>query len=269
MAEEPLVQEVVNEVVADVVTTTRASNGVAILLVGGACICAAVGGYFFAMRRLETKYKKIADDEIADMKAHYRAKEQELDEKKAEKAPLDEVMREHGYTTKMEGPDETVWVKVDPSVEDDEDSVADIPDSSGVSEVQNVFYNAEAWDYKVELANRSEDVPYVIHRDEYFGEETPFEQITLTYYEGDDVLADSHDTPIDDQDAMVCLGNLAKFGHGSGDPNIVYVRNHELELEIEIVHSDGKFAEEVHGFSDDELRHSDRRHRRKLDDDEI
>jgi hypothetical protein len=261
MAEEQLVQELAHEVVQDVVETTSTTSGKVALIIGGACIGFAAG-YFFAMKQLQTKYNQLAEDEIAEMRSHYLAKERALDEKK----PLDEVMAEYGYETKLEGPDEVVWVKVDPSAEDDPDSMADDSDSPGVSAVQDIYQHEDTWDYAVELANRSEDVPYVIHRDEYFNNETPFEQITLTYFEGDDVLADSNDTPIDDQDAMVCLGNLGKFGHGSGDPNVVYVRNHELHLEIEIVHSDGKFAKEVHGFSDDELRHSDRR-RRKFDDD--
>ena len=47
---------------------------------------------------------------------------------------------------------------------------------------------------------------------------------------------------------MVGLVNLGKFGHGSGDPNVVYVRNVELEMEIEIIHSDGKFSEQSRGI---------------------
>lgn len=240
MAEEQVVQEVVEEVVE----TANTGAGKAALVIGGILIGFGAG-YFFAKRQLETKYNKIAEAEIAEMRAHYLAKERATEEKKP---PIDELMSDLGYKTKLEGPDETVYIKVEP---EDESQLSD-------------------WDYDAELANRSTDVPYVIHKDEYFNNETPFEQMTLTYYEGDDILADSNDTPVDDQDAMVGLGNLSRFGHGSGDPNVVYVRNHELQLEIEIVHSDGKFAEEVHGFSDDELKHSDRRHqrRRKYDDDD-
>jgi hypothetical protein len=47
---------------------------------------------------------------------------------------------------------------------------------------------------------------------------------------------------------MVGLGNLAKFGHGSGDANTVYVRNPELQIEVEIIHSDGKFSEQRRGI---------------------
>jgi hypothetical protein len=270
MAEEQLAQEVVQEVVQDVVETTSTGTGKLFLIFGGLCI-GFTAGYLFAVKQLQTKYERVAESEIAEMRSHYLAKERALDEKKP---PLDEVMTDLGYKTKIvststDGIEEVTYMKGEPEVEDDSTPVEDTPPSLRVIESSPSVRYSDDWDYEVELANRSKDVPYIIHRDEYFNNETPYEQITLTYYEGDDVLADSNDTPVDDQDAMVCLGNLGKFGHGSGDPNVVYVRNDELMLEIEIVHSDGKFATEVHGFSDDELRHSDRRHRppRGFDDD--
>lgn len=249
MAEELLVTQAANEIAEEVAESTSTFGGKVALVIGGIAIGFGAG-YYFSKRRLETKYQKLANDEISEMRSHYLAKERERDEKKPS---IDEVMKEQGYKTKLEGPEETIYVRVVPE-----------PDSPGF-----LSTSPTEWDYKSELQNRSEDVPYVIHRDEFFGEETPFEQIQLTYYEGDDVLSDSHDTPVDDQDAMVGLGNLSRFGHGSGDPNVVYIRNHELGLEIEVTHSDGKFAEEVHGFSDDELQHSHRRRRqrRRFDDD--
>jgi hypothetical protein len=257
MAEERVITQAANEIVEEVAQTTSTWGGKTMLIIGGFCIGLGAG-YYFSKKLLETKYSELAEAEIKEMREHYLAKEKERDEKKPD---LDTVMTEMGYKTKLEGPDEVTYVKIDPSNPGDEvESVIVTPEP----EVTDI----DVWDYKLELPSRSENVPYVIHRDEFFGEETPYEQIQLTYYEGDDVLADSHDTPVDDQDAMVGLGNLSKFGHGSQDPNIVYIRNHELQLEIEISHHDGKFAEEVHGFSDDELKHSHRRQRkqRRFDD---
>jgi hypothetical protein len=258
MAEDQVVQDVVEDVEqikddvielgVDVAKTTSTTPGKVALVLGGAIIGASIS-YYYTKKYLAARYNKIAEDEIADMRAHYLAKERAAEEKK----PIDEVMEEHGYSTKLEGPEETVYVKIEPEpTEEPEDP-------------KNVFRNYnDHWDYAIELPTRTDDVPYVIHKDEYFGSETDFEQMTLTYFEGDDVLADSNDTPVDDQDAMVGLGNLAKFGHGSGDPNVVYVRNVELQLEIEIMHSDGLYSEEVHGISDDGLKHSDRRTKRHL-----
>lgn len=261
MAEELLVTQAANEIVEEVAQSTSSFGGKVMLVIGGIAIGGAAG-YFLTKKQLETKYQKMANDEIAEMRAHYLAKTQELEEKKPD---LDEVMADLGYKTKLEGPDETVFVKVDPT--DPGDEAEEITLSSTAEPVDP----DTDWNYAIELQGRTEDVPYVIHRDEFFGEETDFEQIQLTYYEGDDVLSDTNDTPVDDQDAMVGLGNLSKFGHGSGDPNVVYIRNHELQLEIEVTHSDGKFAEEVHGFTDDELKHAfnqrRRRARRRYDDD--
>lgn len=247
MAEELIIKEAASEIAEEVAKSTSRTGGKVMLVLGGICIGLGTG-YYLAKRQLETKYQMMAEKEIAEMREYYLAKERERDEKKPE---LDEVMAEYGYETKLEGPDEIMYVKVDPNTLEGEVESVDI------------------WDYEVEGANRSEEVPYVIHYDEYFNNETPYEQIQLTYYEGDDVLADSNDTPVDDQDAMVGLGNLSKFGHGSKDPNVVYIRNHELQLEIEVVHNDGMFSEEVHGFPDDELKHSHRRRRqrRRFDDD--
>jgi hypothetical protein len=42
--------------------------------------------------------------------------------------------------------------------------------------------------------------------------------------------------------------NLAKFGHGSKDPNLVYVRNEGMDLDFEISYAEGKYSEQVMGF---------------------
>lgn len=209
-----------------------------------------VGGYFIAQSRLKTKYEKIAEDEIAEMRKHYRAKTESSEEKK----PLDEVMAERGYKTKLEGPDETVFVKVEPA--------PPAPPLASAGE-------GDVWDYEVEVASRQEGVPYVIHYDEWRENENDHNQVQITYFEGDDVLSDERDGVIDDQDAMVGLGNLSKFGHGSKDALTVYVRNDELGIDFEITHTNGKYATEVQGFSEDELKHSHKiqRRRRGFDDD--
>ena len=52
------------------------------------------------------------------------------------------------------------------------------------------------------------------------------------------------------------------------DPNTVYIRNPRLEVDYEVIRSEGTFAQEVHGFSGDDLQHSERRRRRRRFDDE-
>lgn len=117
-------------------------------------------------------------------------------------------------------------------------------------ETRNVFTDAVdefPWDAELELANRKQEGPYVIHIDERH--ERNYTESTLTYYAGDDVLCDEKDKIIEDQDSVVGVENLDRFGHGSNDLSIVYIRNDDLAIEVEVVKSERTYAEEVHGMT--------------------
>jgi hypothetical protein len=140
------------------------------------------------------------------------------------------------------------------------------PKEEEVGELVHIFKNAEVdedWDYEAELKHRDPRRPYIIHRDEFFQDEMNYSDLggqrTFTWYAGDQVLVDEKDIPIYDQAARV--GELV-FGHGSGDPSIVYVRNEEHEEEYEIVMDDGAYQVVVlggqieSGMEQDDIRHS-------------
>jgi hypothetical protein len=112
---------------------------------------------------------------------------------------------------------------------------------------QNIFANNgdSDWDYKEEQRRRSELEPYVLHKDEFFADEKDYTQITLTYYAGDDILTDEDDKPIYNHRSIV--GDM-KFGHGSGDPNVFYVRNDKNRAEYEILLHEGLYSVEVLGL---------------------
>lgn len=118
--------------------------------------------------------------------------------------------------------------------------------------------NDDTWDYEEEVKNRTEGVPYILHRDEFYSEERGYSQITLTYYVADDILCDEEDAPIYNYTDVI---GPFKFGHGSGDPNVFYIRNDARQAEYEILQHHGSYAEEVLGLeydqaSENELRHS-------------
>jgi hypothetical protein len=105
------------------------------------------------------------------------------------------------------------------------------------------------WDYAVEEQHRrniGRGIPYILHRDEYFDDGKHYTQSTLTYYKGDDVLTDEHDVPIYNYKQIVGPENLI-FGRGSGDENIVFIRNDHLEAEYEIILDQGFYEVEVLG----------------------
>lgn len=121
----------------------------------------------------------------------------------------------------------------------------------------NVFLNPdENWDYEQEIASRDPSHPCIIHVDEYFSGESGYRQSTLTYYKGDNILCDDKDVPVYNHERIV--GEL-KFGHGSRDANVVYIRNDELEAEYEVLLDTGLYQVEVLGHTlEDTLDEEDR-----------
>lgn len=115
------------------------------------------------------------------------------------------------------------------------------------------------WNQDEEEANRGPDAPYVIHREEYFSGTTDYDQTALEYFAADGVLCDEHRVPIYNESKIV--GRL-EFGRGSGDSDIVYIRNEALKAEYEVTRIDQSYQIEVLGIEaeeeaeDNDLRHS-------------
>ena len=248
------VAEEVAEQALEVADISRASTGRNLgWAFGGFLIGAAVGGgvaYFVLSKRLETKYTRIADEEIDEMRKHFAMKTKAA-EGTAQKAAVEAIISTQNYSNvppANEGPPMAVQPP-NQSVTEVEDEVA-----APKPEPRNVFKQAELvdeWDWHKERSQRSPDTPYVIHYDERH--EMDFQSMTLTYFDGDDVLCNEQDEVYDHEERNKLIGeaNLNKFGHGSNDPSIVYIRNDELELVFEVCQSDQRYAETVHGFTHD------------------
>lgn len=108
------------------------------------------------------------------------------------------------------------------------------------------------WNQEAEEAHRQEEVPYVISHDEFMENSFEHEQTTMTWYDADETLADAKEEIVHEVESTVGVDNMDRFGHGSRDPKIVYIRNERLEMDFEVAKSEGSFAEEVMG-----LQHSD------------
>jgi len=144
------------------------------------------------------------------------------------------------------------------SVEKDEED--DEPSQEKELEHVHVFApKALNWNEEYEVANRVLGQPYIISVDVFLENEHNWTQETLTYYQGDDIVADQADTPVYGYSNI--MGPL-KFGHGSGDPTVVYIRNEHLRREWEVLLHRGRFEIEVLGHTMEqesernELKHS-------------
>jgi hypothetical protein len=244
-------KEVVAEAAEDVAAealelaaTSRALQGKSLSIgIAAGLVVGVTATYFITRKLLETKYEKLANSEIDQMREHFR-KRALAKEPKPELSDIGRVTEP--YKGNSDIPMPVIPESIKPNVP--------VPPRGRTVE--------HGWDYEVEKALRSEDRPYIIHVDERH-EREDYEEITLTYYAGDDILCDHEDKIVDDQDRVVGLTNLDKFGHGSDSKDVVYIRNEYLTLDIEVCRSDKSYAEEVSGF-----KHSDTRRRRKVQWDE-
>jgi hypothetical protein len=236
---EAVVEPVVTEVVktAHLIDRRVAFVAATLCTVGGGLI-----GSVIAERMLRKKYEKQAEDEINQMREHFRAR-LVAKESKPDLTTLTTVIEEMKYAS-----DEKAAAK-EPTPADPGSPNTTLPPSL----VRNIFKETEVvdtWDWEIEKSLRQEqpDRPFVIHLDERH-EREGWDEMTLTYYEADDVLCDANDKVVDDQELLVGVANLDRFGHGSKDANIVYIRNPQLEIDLEVVRSVNSYAEEVHGMA--------------------
>ena len=63
-------------------------------------------------------------------------------------------------------------------------------------------------------------------------------------------MDDANDHPLPHADIIVGLNNL-QFGHGTDDDDVVFVRNDERQLEMEICRVNKSYEEEVLGVENE------------------
>lgn len=233
--------------------TTKAQQITVVVVT--AVVSAAVAGvvtHHFTKKHLKAKYEEVISQELEDAKKFY-SRLHKTDEysdpvklaEKYEDDPDSEMVSEAVEAIQRYSPSE-----VEKPVETEEALIIEEKTETVVR--KNIFTEAQAdgdgFKLEEEMKNRRPDRPYVISYDEFFENEPEFEEMSLTYFEGDDVLVDDRDQHIDDTEGLVGNANLLRFGHGSKDKNVVYIRNERLQLNIEVMHSHGKFTETVLGF---------------------
>ena len=103
------------------------------------------------------------------------------------------------------------------------------------------------------IYERIDGEPYVISRLEFEDNLADYDQISLTYYDGDDTLCDDDDKRVPDIDRVIGQRNLEYFGHASDDERVVYIRNERFGTDYEVFKNDGEYTVTVLGLSDEDL----------------
>jgi hypothetical protein len=228
------------------------------LKVGLLVVAVAAGagfiGYKVATKRLEAKYEELLKHEVSEAKQFYA----QLHKKEGFSTPEEAVKHLRPVAEK---PGKTIGEASEAlrRYQGDIREEAEETEKEVVVERQeevtvNVFTSTEPADpnFDPEAEERSPDYPYIISEEEWMQGEDGFTQTSITYWSGDGVLADEQEREIPFIDPIIGEGAIERFGHGTGDPNTVFVRNEKLSVDFEVTRIDGKYAHEVLG-----LEHSD------------
>lgn len=263
MATEQVAEKVVEEVAQNLEEAAEATRRINPSSVGYFFVGLGVGvglGFYFGYRYNKEKIKAEAfresEAELDKMRVYYQQREEGVKIIPAAKPSAEEIVEERGYVTE------------EPEVEE-----RPLPAPVPVTEPRAVPVRTEeeekdkndGWSYPAEMAKRSPDRPYIIHQDEFAGNETDYTQVTYTYYAQDQILTDEHDDVLNNVEELVGERNLTKFGHGTDDFNVLYVRNSKLELEFEICQLNKSYEQEVMGLEHSEPTHEQMRRRRDRD----
>lgn len=222
-------------------------------------------GWKLAKRHFTKKYEAELEREMESARKFYGRLNKVDDngdeltpEKLAERHRREEKAEEAADALRsyQDGSGKTQYNKIDP--EKVQDSVTAGLEAQEVQQ-SNIFLdgralNPEEFDLTEEIKNRDPESPYVVSKNEFMENEPNYIQHSIVYYAGDDTLVDERDQPIEEIEGTVGTENLSRFGHGSGDTNIVYIRNDRVEADFEVAYSGGNYSEEVLGF----IQHSDR-----------
>lgn len=248
------------------VLAAKSTVSVISLLVG------AGSTYLVTKNVLKKKYEERSDREIDEARRFYKQGDYsdpikalaKLKEQGQAANQAEDMVKDLGYTNEF-----TPAPYVQAPVETEEELIEDVEEKEEPRVVvQNIFVNDKPlddnFDYEKEIALRDESYPYVISEEEFLQGEKDYSQNKMTYFEADDILIDEDDSMIPDSDPIVGDTNLSRFGHGSNDKNVVYIRNEKLEIDIEVVRDEGSYVKGVLGFDQNAVEHADRRRPRRM-----
>lgn len=243
------------------------------IIIGVAVVAAGAAGFAawkISEKRTAARYEEILTQEIEQAKQFYM-RLGKSDEFSTPESAVEALVPENvvSAVNSYQGKDKAIPYNRPadiPAPEPGEETVQAIVTEKTVNVFVEAAVDPSVWDLQHEIANREPDKPYVISLAEFQENEEGHEQQTLQYYEEDDVLCDSRDQPIDATDYTVGDDNLVRFGHGSEDGNVVYIRNERLDTDFEVLRSTGSYQKEVLGHEPitSSLRHSDSRRGRRM-----
>jgi hypothetical protein len=200
----------------------------------GGCV-----GYLLFRDRL----RRQSEADIQSVKDYYRAKADDA-ERRAHIAAV-ELPASLGYGTPTQGDAPRVTLSSLISGNDPLEGCDDEDEEDDIQEPPPAFWPP---------VDRNTAKPYMISADEFADDIDGWQKMSITYYGLDHVLADDRDQPIDNVIATTGQIMVNDFGKQSGDPSIMHVRNHKLEIDFEILLKKQSYSEVVLGMGQKRVR---------------
>jgi hypothetical protein len=257
MAIDTVVEEVADNL-EEMAAATRRVNVTSVgWFMAGTAFGAALGFYWgwrYNKEALRAEAFAESQKEVADIREDYRRRVIALEG--TQKDAVETIVEERGYSTATDVVEQRRRAMREEGYSEEEITEATTrplrPPVPVVEAPPVVIYDGgknknDNWDYGAELSERSPDAPYVIHQDEFNQGQIGFNKVAYTYYAGDDVLVDEDEIPLPHSDLIVGQDNL-KFGHGTDDIDVVFVRNDKLQLDMEICRSPESYEEKFLGL---------------------
>lgn len=119
------------------------------------------------------------------------------------------------------------------------------------------------WDRETTYRDQNPEGPYPVHEEEFASADAGYHVELMLFYEADEFVCQEDDPRDVMYDAPLKLGDL-RFGYGSTDPDVCYIRNPRLLTDFKITRMRESYEVAVMGLEaeteaeQDELAHMDR-----------
>lgn len=201
------------------------------IIIKAGIFAAGLGIGFFAGKKFyQEKYRKMADEDIASVNEMTTRRINEM------KQAIMDVDAEE---------EENVEISTIEDIEDISDE--ELKTNERIVMQYNKAVKKEG---EVESIRQkpTKAMIYVISEEEYM-EEGDYDKVSLEYFEGDKVLADDRDIPVDDPDSIIGEGTLDDFV--ISDDAEMYVRNDNISIDYELTKSEGSYRDYIEGPQDE------------------
>lgn len=208
-----------------------------------------ISGYLYAQIRMDGYYSGLAADEIDRVKGEFK---EEREEFKAKYEVLSRMAEDEDLVgaavALIQYQGETIERE---AVGDSEKNVPQYTDYAAISTVPTTSKSEETVRTADKEEPKNEPTLVHIHAQDFIDNEPGYEQVTLQYFAGDDVLIDATGAgKVEDEERQQIIGRfedlLTRPGFWDGlEDQTFYLRNHDLKYDFEILFAENKYSDEL------------------------